>query len=110
VARLPSVRTVLDALRVHHDHVGDDLAVGASTFEQLIRSGLFTGLDEVWLCTRVPRLPKPATIRITADVPLVAGGVSAELVDWMDANGCLVGLGDGDGVNYVTLRPDLLGG
>jgi hypothetical protein len=45
--------------------------------------------------------PKPEGVRIVAPCDL-GEGVPNEVADWMWRSGCVVGLGDGEGLNYVT--------
>jgi hypothetical protein len=63
---------------------------------------LFTHFDEVWLFGEAPREPKPEGVRIVAPCNL-SEEVPSEVADWMWRSGCIVGLGDGDGLNYVTV-------
>jgi hypothetical protein len=63
---------------------------------------LFTHFDEVWLFREVPIEPKPEGVRIIAPYNL-SEEVPPEVANWMYRSGCIVGLGDGDGLNYVTV-------
>jgi hypothetical protein len=86
--------------------VGCDVATEGKALLSLIESGFFTGFDEVWLFDDPPRSPKPGALRLTSDAPL-RGPPAEELEDWMRSCGCYAGLGDGDGLNFVTFRPAL---
>ena len=102
VASLSSLVPLVDSLGVFREEVEGDIAVEASTLLALVYDYDFlTGFDEVWLCAEVPTSPKPANVKITADLPLV-GAPPAGLADWMGAAQCIVGLGDGDGLNVAT--------
>jgi hypothetical protein len=46
--------------------------------------------------------PKPEGIRIVVPCDL-SEGVPSEVADWMWRSGRIVGLGDGEGLNYVTV-------
>jgi hypothetical protein len=63
---------------------------------------LFTHFDEFWLFREVPIEPKPEGVRIVAPYNL-GEEVPPEVANWMYRSGCIVGLGDGDGLNYVTV-------
>ena len=63
---------------------------------------LFTHFDEVWLFSEAPTEPKPEVVGIVAPYNL-GEEVPPEVADWMYRSGCIVGLGDGDGLNYVTV-------
>jgi hypothetical protein len=63
---------------------------------------LFTHFDEVWLFDEAPIEPKPERTSIVAPYDL-SEEVPPEVADWMWRSGCVVGLGDGVGLNYVTV-------
>ena len=63
---------------------------------------LFTHFDEVWLFREAPMEPKPEEVSIVALYDL-SEEVPPEVADWMWRSGCVVGLGDGDGLNYVAV-------
>src|SRR5918997_3963697 len=68
---------------------------------------LFTHFDEVWLFGEAPTVgPKPEGVRIVAPCNL-GEGVPPEVADWMWRSGCFVGMGDGEGLNYVTVDEGL---
>lgn len=101
VASLTSVVSTFAGLASTCERVGDDLAVDASGFVRIVneREVLF-GYDEVWLFSAVPHLGKPTEFSITSetrDEPLADG-----LTEWIKVSGCVAGLGDGDGLRYVT--------
>jgi hypothetical protein len=100
---LPNVRRALA------EHVDEFQEVGSGVLlsgEQLILLArkylLFTHFDEVWLFREAPMDPKPEGVRIVAPCDL-SEEVPPEVADWMWRSGCVVGLGDGDGLNYVTV-------
>jgi hypothetical protein len=63
---------------------------------------LFTHFDEVWLFGEDPSGPKPEGVSIVAPSNL-SEEVPTEVAAWMCHSGCIVGLGDGIGLNYVTV-------
>ena len=100
---LPNVRRALA------EHVDGFQEVGSGVLlsgEQLIllarRYLLFTHFDEVWLFREAPMVSKPEEVSIVAPYDL-GEEVPPEVADWMGRSGCVVGLGDGDGLNYVTV-------
>jgi hypothetical protein len=107
VAELPSVVPLLARSGIDWTRVGDDVALPAASLPELMaHEGLFTGFDEVWLFDATPSHGKPASIRITSDVRLAAHP-STELRKWMQSSGSIAGLGDGDGLNFVTREATL---
>jgi hypothetical protein len=102
VRMLPSVVPLLVAHDLWHHVVDDDVAIEFATLATLIdEHGMFSGFDEIWFCSRAPVMGKPKHLRITSDRPLESEP-SAALVEWMTASSCSIGLGDGDGLNFVT--------
>lgn len=65
------------------------------------RERLFFGFDEVWFFSRSVLRPKPKKVCLIGPEKLTHP-LSRELVTWMHANGCSLGLGDGCGLNFVT--------
>ncbi|MEA2393294.1 MAG: hypothetical protein QOJ82_1185 [Solirubrobacteraceae bacterium] len=101
--------TELQSLFVHlHDigasavKVGHAVAVERRTFDALIKEEFFNGFDEVWLCRSIPQEPKPSDVRLTSDAQMVSAPSEA-VGEWMCKVGCLLGLGDGAGLNFVTV-------
>ncbi len=64
---------------------------------------LFNGFDEAWFFRNVPQVAKPDDVSLVAPLDLRQEAIPQELRDWMRASGCELGLGDGGGLNYVTL-------
>jgi len=62
---------------------------------------LFNGFDEIWFFSSLPLkniLPDgtiTGPLKITDNIP-------DGLVQWMKRSGCILGLGDGTGLNYIT--------
>jgi hypothetical protein len=102
VRAISSVGPLLEEMNATHEYVGEGLAIMVSVLLRLSHDyNFFHGFDEVWLCNDVPAVRKPAGLRLTSDVQL---GAEPPLgaAEWMQASGCIAGLGDGIGLNYVT--------
>src|SRR5918995_2186205 len=105
---LPNVRRALA------EHVDEFQEVGSGVLlsgEQLILLArkylLFTHFDEVWLFREAPTMgPKPEGVRIVAPCDF-GEGVPPEVANWMWRSGCIVGMGDGEGLNYITVDEGL---
>jgi hypothetical protein len=82
------------------------LLSGRQTLLLARRYHLFTHFDEVWLFREAPMEPKPERVSIVAPYDL-SEEVPSEVADWMWRSGCVVGLGDGEGLNYVTVDEGL---
>jgi hypothetical protein len=108
VADLASVAAAFCGHTQTYERVGDDLAVDASSFLRIVNEqDLLFGYDEVWLFAATPHRGKPVPFTITSDTR--DEPMSAELIDWMVTSGCLAGLGDGEGLRYVTFDETLAG-
>lgn len=106
-----SLTNVRRALRDHVDEfweVGSGVLLSGQQTILLAREyPLFTHFDEMWLFREAPTMgPKPEGVRIVAPCHL-GEGVPTEVADWMWRSGCVVGMGDGEGLNYVTVDEGL---
>lgn len=67
---------------------------------------LFTGFDEIWVPERLPVSTPPEDVVLVA--PNVFDVVLPDAVrNWLSQCGYRLGLGDGDGLNYVGTDPTL---
>ncbi len=62
---------------------------------------IFFGFDEVWFFDRREVSPKPKGLVITGPMK-ITGDTLGRLAEWMQANGCSLGLGDGTGMNFCA--------
>jgi hypothetical protein len=81
---------------------GNGILVSTSRLLTAERSArIFHGFDEVWFFPSRDVAPKPRRICIIGPL-ILSGDPAPEIVEWMDANGCSLGLGDGTGLNFVA--------
>jgi len=100
---LPNVRRALAEHVDEFREVGSGVLLSGRQTIMLARKYLlFTHFDEVWLFDVAPIEPKPDRASIVAPCHL-GEEVPTEVADWMQRSGCIVGLGDGIGLNYVTV-------
>jgi hypothetical protein len=105
--RRSSLVPLLEDLAAFHAEVEDDVVIGAQTLLTLIDDHDFLpGFDEIWLCDEIPRSGKPGHFRLTSDVRLRSEPPPG-LAEWMLQARCRAGLGDGDGLNFVTFDDEL---
>jgi hypothetical protein len=70
---------------------------------------LFNGFDEIWLFRNCPTVEKPDEVSIVPPPPdLSRDAPPKELLEWFNASGCIVGLGDGVGMNYMTTSREIV--
>jgi len=73
------------------------------------RLSLFPGFDEVWLFRNFPCVEKPANVKLTMPTPdFQADAPTPELIEWFRTSECVLGLGDGIGMNYVTASEEIV--
>jgi hypothetical protein len=69
---------------------------------------LFYGFDEIWLYKDCPTVEKPEGVTIVSTRDLSKEDPSKELLEWFKASGCVLGLGDGIGMNYLTTSKEIV--
>lgn len=69
--------------------------------EAALRDQLFYGFDEIWFFSTDAIKPKPPTASIVGPNRIDREAIE-ELGQWMVANDCLLGLGDGAGLNIIA--------
>jgi hypothetical protein len=70
-------------------------------FKTIAVYNLFNGFDEMWLFPSLPLKKFPHELWITGPLDLCQE-VPEELGEWMMFSSCILGLGDGIGLNYIT--------
>ncbi len=68
---------------------------------------LFSHFDEVWLYEDRPVVEKPNTFSIVPPIDLARDPPSKELREWFLDSRCILGLGDGIGMNYLTISEQI---
>lgn len=94
----PELRTIAGKAQI----LGTGLLVPTRLLlEANSRSPLFFGFDEVWFFPSKAITAKPASASIVGPGRLNQGNLKA-LGKWMSQNNCAMGLGGGDGLNFVV--------
>lgn len=84
-------------------NVGEGLVLDLPTMRDLIAEDFFFwGFNVVWICPASPSEPLPEGVVFTGEGPR-GDALPQGLTEWMRATSCKIGLGDGVGLNYVTL-------
>lgn len=101
LAQSPICGRIIEAVP-DSEQLGSGIVIPGSSLQGVAEDlGLFVGFDELWCFEAVPRLPKPEDLSIVP--PIVPGRAElARLSAWFEASGCVLGVGDGVGLNYVT--------
>lgn len=74
---------------------------GKDIIELHEKEKLFTGFDEIWCFLSMPNIyPKKYLVSPNE----INKCFSAEYEAWMDISGCMLGLGDGAELNYITTQ------
>ncbi len=107
VRELLSLIPLLRRLGWHYYELGKGVVIPGGLLPNLIEEhDYFNGFDEIWFFEFAPSEPKPEAVPLTSDIKLKQGPADSVLT-WMRSNGCIAGLGDGDGLNFVTFKPSL---
>jgi hypothetical protein len=104
VSSIPAVHSLL--ARGRGVRSGRSVLLSANELVALAREGLFTGFDEIWVFLGNPAEPTPPLASILPPIDLCDEPLAHELADWMATNQVALGIGDGEGMNYVTLSRD----
>jgi hypothetical protein len=75
---------------------------GASLVGLLGDRNLFTGFDELWIPREVPAIAPPDDAYLVAPRDL-AEEMPDSILRWVEDSQCRLGVGDGDGLNFVAL-------
>ena len=78
---------------------------GSSTVDLLGDQRLLTGFDELWVPAQMPVSAPPDDASLVAPRDLDQESPPAVLA-WLTLSGCRLGVGDGDGMNYVVRDSD----
>jgi hypothetical protein len=108
VANLESLLGFLDERNHEHASLGPDLLIDRRALADILREdNYFSGFDEIWLFADPPAVPKPEQIHLTIRAPTEES--FAAIAEWMTATNCVVGLGDGTALCYVTNEAEVAG-
>ena len=102
-AEWPEIRRRLKAEGVRAKaHRGAFLLTPGDT-DVIASVGVFRGIDELFLCSDWNEELEPFPGRISSDQQDFNEVAPLGLEEWMIDAGCLLALGDGDGLNFATL-------
>lgn len=97
-ARSPELKAVAPRARV----VGGGLLVPTRLLvADEVRAALFFGFDEVWFFPGADVAPKPTSGSLVGPARITEARLG-RLGQWMSENSCSLGLGDGEGLNFVV--------
>ena len=83
------------------------LMLKKDVFHGIMKSyNIFNGFDEMWFFHSLPSGKVPTEMWITGPRYII-DDVPNDLPSWMLDSGCVLGLGDGVGLNYVTVDRSL---
>lgn len=103
VHRLPLVQSLKEAGQIEPVSETPFVLTGSAVVELARRHNLFTGFDEIWFLRHaVVKVAPPADVALVAPEQMTPDDVPERVVAWMEKNDCCLGLGDGDGLNFVA--------
>jgi hypothetical protein len=103
----PAVRRRLRAEGIRPTEHRGALLLDPGELERFSTVGLFTGGDEVFLALEWNDEFEPFPGRVSADSADFRDGTPLGLEEWMVHAGCVLVLGDGASLNYVTVSREL---
>jgi hypothetical protein len=106
-AEWPTVRRRLRAEGIRVIEHRGVLLLAPGELDQFGSVGLFTGNDELLLATEWNDEFESFPGRLTTDSHDFSEATPLGLEEWMMDAGCMIALGDGHGLNFATLDPEL---
>lgn len=82
------------------------LVISGQDLVRLAHDSIFHGFDEIWVTAEKPTISPPADVYLVAPRELKNPAPDA-VQHWMKSSGSRLGLGDGDGLNFVVADIDL---
>jgi len=87
--------------------ISKQLSILTKDLKKLLQEfDLFNGFDEIWFFSEIPKNPIPQAFWITGPREIQTDFPTG-LLEWMEINHCGLGLGDGIGMNYVTIYSNI---
>ena len=92
---------------VPHEFLGGGALFESKDFSRLIAGKeMFHGFDELWCFRNRITVVKPEHAVLSGESD-IHDGLSGAVVDWMLSTHCVLGLGDGVGLNFVAADQEL---
>ena len=106
-AEWPEVRRRLRSEGSRTDQHRGVLLLQPGELDRFSAVGFFNGLDELLLCAKWNDEFESFPGRLTSDVHKFEEGTPLGLEEWILDSGCVLALGDGNGLNFATLDREL---
>ena len=106
---LPAVRRRLRAEGIRSRQHRGVLLLAPGELDQFSAIGLLAGNDELFLCSEWNDEFESFPGRVSSDAQDFNEVTPLGLEEWIVDSGCLLALGDGNGLNFATLDRDLAG-
>jgi hypothetical protein len=103
----PTVRRRLRAEGIRARQHRGVLLLEPGELDRFSSVGLFHGVCELFLCLEWNDEFESFPGRVSADLQDFSEGTTLGLEEWMLDSGCVLALGDGDGLNFATPEADL---
>jgi hypothetical protein len=103
----PAVRRRLRAEGIRVEQHRGVLLMTPGELDRFSAVGFFNGTDELYLCSEWNEEFEAFPGRITSDVTNFSEATPLGLEEWMMDIGCLLVVGDGDGLNFATLDGEI---
>lgn len=99
--------SMIQRIGLPHRFLGGGVLVEGRSMRQLnLSNGMFSGFDELWCYRQEISMPKPPEARLVGPLQIKTD-IPVSTRTWMKESRCILGLGDGTGLNYVTSDFDI---
>jgi len=102
-AEWPQLLRRLRAEGIRYESHRGVLLLESGELDHVSTAGFFRGTDELYLCAKWNDELEPFPGRITSDLLDFNESTPLGLEEWLLDSGCLLAVGDGDGLNFGTL-------
>lgn len=106
-AEWPEIKRRLRAEGIRTKHHRGALLIEPGELDRFSSAGLFHGIDELFLVAEWNDEFEPFPGRVSSDLHDFNESTPLGLEEWMTDAGCMVALGDGNGLNIATPDADL---
>jgi hypothetical protein len=106
-AEWPEVRRRLRSEGIRLREQRGVLLLESGDLDHLGTAGFFRGVDELFLCSEWKEEFEPFPARISSDMQDFNNDTPLGLEEWLHDAGCLLAVGDGEGLNFATLNAEL---
>jgi hypothetical protein len=100
---LDDLVSILTVHHINHQIVNRNPCLSITALQEALNAEVFSGFDEVWIVAGTPPSFELTDVPCaTSDATDFSGGIPLGFTEAMEKTACVLVLGDGCGLNYVT--------